>query len=218
MKDKVFLLLRQILEGDINGNTNRLRRGNIKKRTGHPPARDRPLVDTLIGIGDKPALVDLLHNAGAAAFGAGSQRIEGKILGGKGDELHAALRTYAPSQPRRIKRGGKPVPVRAKMRTKPRKRKTQNIEKLAHRSQRAPDTGNYWTLTQRHGTRQITNTLHVGTRRLPDTAARVRRQRLQIPPRPLRVKYIRRERALSRTGDAADRYKAVQRDIHVNIL
>ena len=108
-------------------------------------------------------------------------------------------------------RGDRPPAVEAVRLADPRPQQAQVVVDLRDRADRRPRVARRRLLVDRDRRRQTLDRVDVGLVHLPEELARVRAQRLDITPLPLRVDRVERERRLARPGQPGDDHEGIAR-------
>ena len=118
---------------------------------------------------------------------------------------------------RKTRRNARPA-TRAHVRSAPAEQQPQAVIQLAHRAKCRTDTGNSRPLMQRQRRGHMQHFINSRLPRLGQTAPRIRRERLEIPARPLRIQHAQSQGAFTRAGHPRDTHQFVQRNIDIYVL
>ena len=183
------------------------------------PWGDCSLVDGLRLVGHERGEVHFAHDAGAGAGGACAGRVEGEGFGAGPVERLAAYGASDGQFGGHVERGFVAcAAVRAHVRAAAREQEPQAVEQFAHRAERGAHAGDGGALVEGERSGHVAHVVDPRARRLGETPARVRGQRLQVSARALRIEHAQRERAFARSGDACHTGERVQRHVHVDAL
>ena len=213
------LLIGQLTERDVR--THAHRTAHLLHQIPHErtPRQHRTVIDRLRLIRHQRGTIHLAHHTRTRTRRTRTTRIERQILRARTKELlaaaHATDRQLRRHVQRRLVTRAAP---RTHMRTHTRKQQTQRIQQLAHRAERRTDPRHRRPLMQRQRRRHMPHIIHLRTRRLRQPTPRIRRQRLQIPTRPLRIQHPQRQRTLPRPGHAGNPHQLTQWNIDIQIL
>ena len=92
------------------------------------------------------------------------------------------------------------------------------IADLSHRANRRASRPDGVTLLDGNGGRNVLNTVHLGLVHAVEKLPRVRREGLDISPLALGKERIERQRTLTRSTQARDGHKPVERQVQIEIL
>ena len=214
----VFLGIGQVLVGHVGAHAHFA--GHLRHERPHEvaPRGHGALFQGEVGVGDERGLVDIAHDAGAAAGGAGAAAVEGEVLGGGAVEFHTAggagdgqLGRYV--QGRRVH-----VPVGAHMTAEAREHEAQVVQKLRGGAEGGVHAGNAGPLAQGEGRRHVQHFIHGGAAGLGDAPAGIGGERLQVAAAALGVQHAQCERAFARAGNACDAHELPQRHVQAEVL
>ena len=183
------------------------------------PWQHRTVVDTFRLIRHQGRTVHFAHNAGSGAGRAGAGRVEGERFGAGRVEFLATADASNGQSGRHVQRRFVARPaMRAHVRGDAGEQEPQTVEQFGHRAERRADARHGGPLVQGQRGRHMQHFVHLGAAGLGQATARVRGQRFQVTPRTFRIQHAKRQRALSRTGDAGHAHQFAQRNVDVNVL
>ena len=181
----------------------------------HVPGLHGALVEGHGGVRDQGVVVDLAHDPGALAGGAGALGVEGERLGARRVHVRSALRTGIGLLGGNEQRGRDAVPVRAEVEGKARVHQAQHVQQLGGGAEGGADARHPRPLAQRERGGDVHDLVDVRARGLRHATAGVGRQRLDVAAGALGVDHAHGEGGLAGAGDAGDRDQTVQRDVDV---
>ena len=183
----VLLGIGQILVGHVGAHAHLA--GHLGHERPHEvaPGGHGALFQGKVGIGDERGLVDVAHNAGAAAGGAGAAAVEGEILGGGAVEFHAADGAGDGQIGRHVQGRRVHMPVGTHVAAEAREHETQVVQKLRGGAEGGMDAGNAGPLAQGEGGRHVQHLVHGSASGLGNAPARVGGKRLQVAAAALGV-------------------------------
>ena len=183
----VLLGIGQILVGHVGAHAHLA--GHLGHERPHEvaPGGHGALFQGKVGIGDERGLVDVAHNAGAAAGGAGAAAVEGEILGGGAVEFHAAGGAGDGQIGRHVQGRRVHMPVGTHVAAEAREHETQVVQKLRGGAEGGMDAGNAGPLAQGEGGRHVQHLVHGSASGLGNAPARVGGKRLQVAAAALGV-------------------------------
>ena len=218
VENDLLFALGQIAEGHVGAHAHLA--ANVGHQRPHQavPGRDGPAVDGERIVRHQRAHVHRAHAARSAAFGAGSLRVEGQLLGGGGIKARAAFGAGKLLARCDGKRGRQIMAVGAAMAGQAGVHQAQAVEQLGARAEGAADAGHARPLMQRQRGGHIQHVVHRGLGCLRHAAAGVGGQRLQIAAGALGVQHAQRQRGLARAGYPGDADDLIEGDIHINVF
>ena len=218
VQHNVFLGIGQILVGHVGAHAHLA--GHLGHERPHEvaPGGHGALLQGEVGVGDERGLVDVAHDAGAAAGGAGAAAVEGEVLGGGAVEFHAAGGTGDGQLGGHVQGRRVHVPVGAHVAAEAREHEAQVVQKLRGGAEGGMDAGNAGPLAQGEGGRYVQHLVHGGAPGLGDAPAGVGGERFQVAAAALGVQHAQRKRAFARAGDARNAHELPQRHVQREVL